>query len=156
MPHPRGETALGDDLQGLRSSGVDLLVSLLEPDEASHLGLAGEQEQCGMHGLEYHSFPVRDFGVPPPAPHSLACIEYLAKRLDRSDTIVIHCHGGIGRSSIVAAAVLVLRGVEWEKALGRISAARGVPVPETLDQRSWLKKFARHVTRLQAPPSVSH
>lgn len=142
MPRPQGMAALGDELRALRASGVDLLVSLLEPDEASALGLAGEAEQCRINGLDYLSFPIRDFGVPPSFPDSLDCIEYLAGRLDRSETVVVHCHGGVGRSSLIAAAVLVLRGMDWEQAFDRIGAARGVPVPETGEQRSWLREFS--------------
>ena len=50
----------------------------------------------------------------------------------------MHCWGGVGRSSLFAAALLVARGTDADTALARIAAARGVPVPETDEQRAWV------------------
>ena len=56
--------------------------------------------------------------------------------------IVIHCHGGIGRSSLLAAAVLTLLGSAPVRALETIAAVRGRPVPDTEAQRAWLLRSA--------------
>jgi protein-tyrosine phosphatase len=52
--------------------------------------------------------------------------------------VAVHCWGGVGRSSLIAAAVLVGRGTDAEQAWARIAEARGVPVPETDEQRAWV------------------
>jgi protein-tyrosine phosphatase len=52
--------------------------------------------------------------------------------------VAIHCRGGIGRSSLMAAAVLVQLGAAPEQAWDTVSVARGMPVPETEEQRAWL------------------
>lgn len=56
-------------------------------------------------------------------------------------SIAIHCRAGIGRASLVAAAVLRMLGVSGEEALARISASRGLAVPDTEAQRQWVIDF---------------
>ena len=50
----------------------------------------------------------------------------------------MHCYGGVGRSSTLAAVVLVLEGLAPAAAWNDITAARGRPVPETADQRAFV------------------
>jgi protein-tyrosine phosphatase len=56
--------------------------------------------------------------------------------------VAVHCWGGVGRSSLVAAALLVLRGSTAQAAWHRVAYARGVPVPETDEQRDWVARLA--------------
>ncbi|HST65016.1 MAG TPA: hypothetical protein VLM05_07485 [Mycobacteriales bacterium] len=69
-----------------------------------------------------------------------AFLELVAGDLDQGKHVAVHCWGGIGRSSLIAAAVLVARGVDTEEAWNRIGAARGVRVPETDEQRAWVSR----------------
>jgi len=50
----------------------------------------------------------------------------------------IHCRAGIGRSSLMAAAVLISGGAEAAIALSVIEKARGLPIPDTHVQRAWV------------------
>jgi protein-tyrosine phosphatase len=50
----------------------------------------------------------------------------------------IHCRAGIGRSSVIAATILRLGGMEGEAAFDAIERARGLAVPDTEAQRDWL------------------
>lgn len=58
----------------------------------------------------------------------LAIARLLVQRLDDGASVAVHCRRGIGRSSTLAAAVLVLEGTAPANAWDRISAARGLPV----------------------------
>ena len=49
---------------------------------------------------------------------------------------------GIGRSGLLAAALLVSSSVDPDAAIRRVSDARGLPVPETAQQKEWITKFA--------------
>ena len=60
-------------------------------------------------------------------------------RLD-GKTVVIHCRAGIGRASIIAAAVLTLEVATPTAALEMIAAARGCPVPDTAEQVAWVQQ----------------
>jgi protein-tyrosine phosphatase len=63
----------------------------------------------------------------------------LSEYLRQDKSVFIHCRQGIGRSSIVAAVILVSTGKTIDEALKRISEARNISVPETSEQKQWLK-----------------
>ncbi|MEO1689402.1 MAG: tyrosine protein phosphatase, partial [Pseudomonadota bacterium] len=65
LPKPSGDR-LAEDLAHIRGLGVDRLVSLLEPDEASDLGLAAEAQAAARAGLRFVQHPVPDYGLPDP------------------------------------------------------------------------------------------
>jgi len=62
--------------------------------------------------------------------------------------IVIHCRGGIGRSGLLAASLLICAGFDSEEAIRRASVARGFSVPETAQQIQWVRDFAEAATAL--------
>jgi protein-tyrosine phosphatase len=55
----------------------------------------------------------------------------------------VHCRQGIGRSSLVAACVLVISGESPQSAFEHIERARGRSVPDTAEQKEWVTSFAR-------------
>ena len=137
MPAPAGGADLDASIAELAGQGVDVLVSLLPPEQATGLGLAAEEAAAVRAGLSFRAFPIADFGVPERAPAE-AFLELVAGDLDQGKHVAVHCWGGVGRSSLVAAAVLVARGAGAEEAWAQIGEARGVPVPETDEQRQWV------------------
>jgi protein-tyrosine phosphatase len=136
---PRGGDWLGDEAAGWRRAGVDVVVSLLERDEAAQLELAQEEEVAGLNGIDFVSFPIPDRGVPASLPPVRSLLKRIAEALEDGRNVAVHCRQGIGRSGMIAAAVLVSSGTETEKAIEAVSSARGVPVPETPAQLEWLQ-----------------
>ena len=63
----------------------------------------------------------------------------LAEHLDRGEHVVIHCRMGIGRSSMLAAALLMAEGVDPGGAWSTLREARGLDVPDTPEQRAWVE-----------------
>ena len=137
MPRPRGGDWLDDELAALRGVDVRVLVSLLTTNEMRELELSGEANAAFRAGLRFYHHPIVDLGVPERAP-VLALVDQLVLRLKAGDHVVVHCRAGIGRSSLIAGAVLVKLGITPDTAWTTISAARGVEVPETDEQRAWL------------------
>jgi protein-tyrosine phosphatase len=135
MPAPDGD--LDAVLADLRVRGVDTLVSLLPPDQAAALDLADEPAAAARAGLVFRSLPIPDFGVPDHAEFAEPLRE-LTGELDQGRHVAVHCWGGVGRSSLLAAALLVTRGTTPDAAWARIAQARGLPVPETDAQRTWI------------------
>ena len=64
VARPRGGEWLDDETRAWREAGIDIVVSLLEPDEEAELALAGESASAAAGGLEFRSFPIPDRGVP--------------------------------------------------------------------------------------------
>lgn len=148
MARPRGNDWLLDEIKAIRLAGVDVLVSLLMPDEVVELELKEEEECCRLQNVIYLSFPIQDMGVPPFSVHTFSFLEQLKSYLLEGKHIALHCRQGIGRSSLMAANVLVLAGFAPEQAFEMLSAARGRPVPETEEQQAWVVAFARHQRHL--------
>ena len=141
MARPRGGEWLGEDMAGLAGAGVTVLVSLLTDTEMTSLGLTAEDAAARRAGLEFLRLPTPDFHVPDRAV-TLALARDLLARLAGGASVVVHCYGGVGRSSTLAAVVLVLEGVAPPAAWDRITVARGRPVPETVDQRAFVNGLA--------------
>jgi protein-tyrosine phosphatase len=138
MARPRAGDWLDDEIAHWKRSGVGIVVSLLEPDEIEDLGLGMESMLCEASGIRYVSFPIPDRGVPHD-PRNV--MRFAAEIVAERKPIAIHCRAGIGRSSLMAAAILIGRGVEPVAAMSAIQKARGVPVPDTEAQRDWVLKL---------------
>lgn len=139
MPRPRGHDELSDDMTALRDAGVDVLVCLQPASERELAGLADEPDAALRAGLEFLAFPIVDFGVPDHAQVG-PLLDTLILRLNAGRHVVVHCYGGVGRSSVIAGALLVRLGTSAERAWQIIAQARGRPVPETDAQRHWLSR----------------
>ncbi len=142
MPRPRGDDWLADEIESLKVEGVTDLVSLLMRDEEIELGLALEGDCCASSGIRFHSYPIVDRGLPND-PEFLNWIARLSLALKSGGFVAVHCRAGIGRSSVVAAALLHQVGVSGAEALQRISSARGFPVPDTQEQRAFILNMDR-------------
>lgn len=135
---PRGGDWLDDEAAGWRRAGLNVIVSLLEKEEAAQLELARESDVSESKGIHFISFPIPDRGVPTSMPASLGLLKNIADALDQGKNVAVHCRQGIGRSGLIATGVLVASGMTVETALKVVSAARGLPVPETPVQLSWI------------------
>lgn len=141
MPRPRAGDLLDGEIAGWRREGVDIVVSLLEPNEASELGLRREADLCAGHAMEFISFPIPDHGVPASLREAMALARLIALRIGEDKAVAVHCQAGIGRSSLIAACALVCLGTSPSAAFEMIEKARGVRVPETDAQRDWVAAF---------------
>ena len=146
---PLGGGELDAAIADCRSDGVDGIVRLLEPHEVHELKLAAQPDACARHGITLDDFPIPDRGVPANATKAAALARRLRDEIAAGRSILIHCRAGIGRSALIAAAVLVAAGVDQGAAFERIRAARHVTVPDTDAQRHWVDD---HAALLRAAP----
>src|SRR5271157_4958707 len=61
---PRPEDWLEFDLRSYSKSGIETLVSLLEPREAAWLGLSLEETLAYQMGMKFLNYPIPDVHVP--------------------------------------------------------------------------------------------
>ena len=141
-PRPRGGDWLEDEILGWAESGVDVAVSLLVQEERSVLDLNKEEEICRAQNISFFSFSIEDLGVPASRNEAVKFVNMLERLLVEGHCIVVHCRGGIGRSGLIAASLLVTGGIEPETAIRLVSDARGMSVPETAQQIQWVRDFA--------------
>ena len=142
LARPRGNDWLNDEIQAWRDAGVQVVVSLLGAEEERELGLAEEAQLVRATSLRFINFPIEDYGVPASEVALHQLVREVEHLLDQGQNVGIHCRAGIGRSSLVAACMLVSGGQAVETSFEQIQKARGVPVPDTRDQREWVAEFA--------------
>jgi Cyclin-dependent kinase inhibitor 3 (CDKN3) len=145
MPRPRGGDWLADEVASWRSAGIDIVLSLLTPGEVSDLELLQEKSLCEATGIRFLTFPIDDRSVPASREATLNLLTELARLLAEGMNVAIHCRQGIGRAPLIAIGVLVLAGLDRQIAKKRVSAARGVPVPETVQQDEWIAALVKDV-----------
>ena len=127
---PRGGDWLDDEMADWSKAGIDSVLSLLTPDE----------EQA--HEMKFASLPIPDRQVPNSESEVSAALDRLDADLSAGKNVVVHCRQGIGRTGLIAACLLVSRGVSPGSAVDALSAARGIQVPETAEQRQWIDHYA--------------
>ena len=142
VPRPRGGDWLEDEIHALKDH-FDVLVSFLTKDESDEFDLAAEAHLSRSHGLQFCEFPIPDLGTPQSLTAARGLIDKLYGELKAGKKIAIHCRQGIGRSGLIAAGTLAVSGVDPETAFRQVSAARGLPVPETAEQKQWVRDLAR-------------
>jgi len=144
---PRGADWLEEEIQAWRRAGIDVVVSLLEPEEAADLDLELERVHSEANGIEFRSFPIPDRSVPSPGTDTQKFLSQLDSKLSLGKNVTIHCRQGIGRAGLIAAALLIEQGLGPGEAIQRVSTARHIPVPETEEQRVWIESFAASLAR---------
>jgi protein-tyrosine phosphatase len=138
---PRGGDWLEDEISGWRRAGIDVVVSLLENDEADQLDLLDEPKVAEANGIHFISFPIPDRSAPASVPASLLLMANVSSALDEGKNVAVHCRQGVGRSGLIAAGILATSGFDPKRAIDIVSAARGLAVPETPDQRRWVQQL---------------
>lgn len=141
MARPRGNEWLAHEIDHFKKQNVNVIVSLLENNEIIELGLEEEADLCKQAGIVFLHFPVKDRSVPDSFQQISQFILAAADLVNSGLNLVFHCRMGIGRSSIMAAALLIKKGEKTDVIIQRISAVRGLTVPDTDEQVSWLKKL---------------
>jgi protein-tyrosine phosphatase len=138
---PRGGDWLGDDLARLKNSGIEVLISMLTQNETEELGLLLEREGSGACGIDYLNFPIDDRTVPRNVQEFHLFVDHIAAQLKAGKAIAVHCRAGIGRSSMLAACALIRLGLTSTSALDLIQKGRGLSVPDTPEQRTFIERF---------------
>jgi protein-tyrosine phosphatase len=152
MARPSGGHRLQDEIRSIRDQGFSVLVSLLTDAEQRELELEAEGELCEELDLIFGRLPIEDMRVPALDEQTIAVLAKLREFRSAGNSIAIHCRAGIGRSPMIAACVMLSRSCNVTSAFHQLSAARGMKVPETPEQREWAVAYEK---LLLAPQKLS-
>jgi protein-tyrosine phosphatase len=141
-PRPRGGDWLQNDVATWKRANIDTVLSLLTADEEREMDLPEEANAVSAQGMHFASFPIEDRNVPLSEAEFAYVLDRLLGDLSDGKNVLVHCRQGIGRSGLVAACLLVRKGMSPGAAIDLVSAARGVPVPETAAQKDWIEHYA--------------
>lgn len=148
IPRPRPNDWLEDELLAWKRADIEIVVSCLTGFEVMALGLQKEKAMCEENQMHFVSFPIEDRQVPASQIATLDLTRELLGWLNEGKTIAIHCRQGVGRSSLVAACVLVALGKEVDAAFTTIEKARGVPVSDTPAQVEWVRWLSSRLVKI--------
>jgi len=139
---PRGGEWLEDEVSGWKRAGVNAVLSLLTPEEEADLQLTEEGKEIRRQELDFSSFPIQDRQVPHSEEKLGEVLNKLNHQLSAGRNVLVHCRQGVGRSGLIAACLLIKNGMSPGAAVDAASAARGVEIPETSEQREWIEHYA--------------
>ncbi|KAA3634006.1 MAG: phosphatase [Proteobacteria bacterium] len=128
---------LDTDLAAIRDWGASLLVTLVEPHELDVLEVPGLGRRVVEFGMDWLHLPIVDVSVPS-REFENAWPGHggdMASRLARGEGIVLHCRGGLGRTGLVAARLLVEFGYDPAAAIADVRAARPGAIETAAQER---------------------
>ena len=129
------------DLDRLRAEGVDRLLCLSTEAEMDWAGVPDLGSRAEALGLDYRWLPVPDQGTSSLS-EAVDLVRWCREGLERGESVVITCMGGLGRSGMVAACTLVDLGASPAAAIASVRAARGPRALETSAQEELVSTFA--------------
>jgi len=121
------------DLADLYARGIRCLVSLTERAE-------GLGPYCREAGLDWHFYPITDFGIPDNIESFDGLITTIINSMNRNRPVCVHCFAGIGRTGLVLCAIVgrYLR-LSAERAISSVRKIR--PALETPDQENFVHRY---------------
>ena len=130
---------LDTDLAAIQAWGASALVTLVEQHELVHLGVGGLGQRVLAMGLDWYHLPIRDVSIPTPEFETQwrTSGQALRERLLGGQALVVHCRGGLGRTGLIAARLLIELGESPQTALRRVRTARPGAV-ETPEQAAYV------------------
>lgn len=147
MPRPPGSNQLEEFSSFLASQSINKVISLLQNNEAQTLGLNFEESALQKEGIDFINFQIKDHSVPQFILPFNQLVSVLLEDLKCGKNLAIHCYAGIGRTGILAAALMINLGESVDSALIKLSKVRGLRVPETIQQISWLHQYEDQVSK---------
>jgi hypothetical protein len=127
-------------IAAMRAARVTVVLALTPLDEMARRAPA-YATALGMKTLPWETvhFPIEDFAAPDDREAFAGTVRAVAARLRAGDRIAVHCGAGIGRTGLMATAILAALGQNIHEARALVSArGSGAETPEQADLIRWL------------------
>jgi protein-tyrosine phosphatase len=136
------DSSLASALDTLKAAGAEALITLMPASELEQ-NQAGELPAlCAERDLEWFHLPVADEQVP--LDDFAAAWAKARARIDtllnEGRSIAIHCKGGSGRTGLIAARILIDRGLSRAEAVALVQALRPKAIQHPA-HAAWLAQF---------------
>ncbi len=130
---------LDADLQVIADFGAGTLVTLLRDYELELLHVPSIGDAAKRIDLDWYHLPIQDVGVPEERFEARweTAGPALKRKLSAGECLVLHCRGGLGRTGLVAARLLIEMGLQPKVAIKQVRRARSGAI-ETRKQEEYL------------------
>lgn len=124
----------------------DVVVTLMEDRELEYEGLSDVGSQVAAAGMDWFQFPMRDKWIPLDTASFLSkLVRPMCAWLREGKRVLVHCHGGKGRTGTAVAAVLLTSvGDENTETLGQAIERMRASRPGML-KNPWQQLYLRHL-----------
>jgi protein-tyrosine phosphatase len=138
---------MNHDLETLRYKYfTDVLVSLMTSDEYIDCQMTSLHEKCKQYNIELIKFPIIDHDVPKRTQllkfHDL--ISSILNKLSNNYNVVVHCQGGLGRTGLVVASLLLRVGFHPKDAILYCRAIRPRTI-STQEQEKYIYDYYEYL-----------
>jgi ADP-ribosyl-[dinitrogen reductase] hydrolase len=132
------------DVQAIRSWGATAVVCLMEDFELKLLDVEHLPATVEVAGMRWFHLPIRDVSVPSMAFEMqwVASGPELRQILAEGGRVLVHCRGGLGRSGMIAARLLVELGMRPASAIVAVRRQRPGAI-ETSGQEAYVMNLLR-------------
>uniref|UniRef100_A0A7C1T4J0 Phosphatase n=1 Tax=Agrobacterium albertimagni TaxID=147266 RepID=A0A7C1T4J0_9HYPH len=128
---------LVDEVDALKATGIDLVLSLIQDTE--YPDLAAFAVAMDVNRLEWVRMPLAPGGVPGNVDEWPDIRAKLVGSIASGSVVAIHCWGGLGRTGVVAADLLMAFGFTAEEAISHVREVRPGTI-ESQEQEFWIKR----------------
>lgn len=138
---------LAVDLLAIRNWDAEVLVSLIEDHEYHMAGIEDFDTKL-PEGLKHLKMPIPDGGTPDEAWERRWEVDGRVVRevLSRGGKVCLHCMGGLGRTGMIAARLLVEFGLAPDEAIAQVRKARPGTI-ETAEQMRYIRQCTVNSTK---------
>jgi len=126
------------DMEAIEHWGASTVISLMEPHELKAVKVPHLPHRASAK-MQHYALPIRDGGTPE-AKWEAAWAQVgpeVRETLQQGGKVLIHCLGGLGRTGLLAAKLLVEFGMEPKKAMAAVRNARPDTIENT-DQEAYV------------------
>lgn len=140
---------LSQDLEVIAAWGASHVVSIMQHDEFELLGVKGLGTEVRARGMVWHHLPVPDQSVPSRERFPLIwsnLTKTLQAELAAGRKVLFHCRGGLGRTGLIAALLLMDLGRSAHEAIAEVRAVRSPRAIETREQEEYVKRYKPYLS----------
>ena len=135
----RHDRDLEQDVQTIASWQAKAALTLMETKELERFGVVNIGEVMTRYQIQWYHFPIQDLCIPDKRIEDIwsEISAGLRATLVSGSNVLVHCRGGLGRSGMIAARILVELGWSPEPAVQKVREVRPGAI-ETNDQESFV------------------
>ncbi|KAM6311313.1 cyclin-dependent kinase inhibitor 3 [Aegotheles albertisi] len=137
---------LQKDIEELKNYGAQDIFVLCTRGELLKYRVPNLIDAYEQHGICVHHHPIPD-GDAPDIAQCCTILEELRSCLERNRKTIIHCYGGLGRSCLVAACLLLQLSdaLAPQQAIDSLRSLRGSGAIQTIKQYNYLHDFRENL-----------
>lgn len=136
------------DLDAVMQWGATCIISIMERDEFSILNVPELGGKIQSRSMAWHHLPIADQSIPwGDFLYTWSCLsKSLQRRLAAGEKIVLHCRGGLGRTGLIAALLLIDLGWGADAAIKLVREARSSRTIETKEQEEYVRRYMPYLS----------